>query len=95
MMKAYASGGSGTKRGVVNQNTAITRPVTTTRTGNRTWKTRFAFNGTQISSDGKYQITPIDAYPGVKRYELSKSTGRGFSRVGVYNSLDSAKNHAT
>ena len=60
----------------------------------RTWSTRFAFNGTQISDDGKYQIGPFETTAG-RRYELIKFNGRGgHSRVGIYDTLDAAKKNA-
>lgn len=127
MLKAFASGGSGNRRGetttgvtdtqllkrISENNRGKTRGSvigrvsreevvnrlfgnssrTTKQQSSRTWNTRFAFNGSQISSDGKYQINRVrNGYS--ERYELVQLSGGRSKRVGVYNSVDSAKNHA-
>ena len=62
--------------------------------GGRTWSIEFSFNGQQISDDGKYRINPIDQ-PYGKMYELySYQKGRGYTRAGLYSSMESAKQHA-
>lgn len=67
--------------------------TTTNAQSSRTWNTRFSFNGSQISNDGKYQINTVRN--GSKNsYELVQYVNGRSKRVGVYSSIESAKKNA-
>lgn len=92
MLKSYASGGVGSAKTPKSSLQSRGR-VASNKQVNRTWNTRFAFNGSQISNDGKYQINPVRTPYGTT-YELIAFNGKGGSRIGVFNSLDAAKSNA-